>query len=151
MSLPSMIQAASNSTTAVGCVRAVVVHIVICTYTWPQLCYVKPEPVTFLNNLLLLVSQTLGALLAYLNIMPQDDTETWYRTYYRTKQGNQPLTLTLCKPYHHFPSTPRKNKGVRVIHLFSLATSPYSQFDLFISMCLALGPNLLREKKRFSI
>lgn len=53
MSLPSMIQAASNSTTAVGCVRAVVVHIVICTYTWLQLCNVKPEPVTFLNNLLL--------------------------------------------------------------------------------------------------
>lgn len=69
-----MIQPASNSATAVGCIWAVVAHIVYCTYKWLQLCDVKPEPVTFLNHLLLLLSQTPEALFAYLvlNSVPQD-------------------------------------------------------------------------------
>ncbi len=45
-----------------------------CTYEWLQLCYVKPEPVTFLNHLPLLLSQTPEALFAYLvlNAVPRD-------------------------------------------------------------------------------
>lgn len=55
-----MIQPASNSTTSVG--------------TGSGGAMIKPERVTFLKNLLLVLSQTLRALLTYLSLatMPQD-------------------------------------------------------------------------------
>lgn len=77
MSRPSVIQPASNSTAAVGKehVSAAIAYW-YCTYKRPPLCYVKPEQVTFLNHLLLLLSLT--PLFAYL--VPQDGSNrgTWH-------------------------------------------------------------------------
>lgn len=70
------------------------------------------------------------------------------RKCYRIKQGNESFTLAHGEQYHRFPSSPYTNKGVRVSRLFSRSSGPHSWVDLFICMCLALGPNLLRDRER---
>lgn len=63
MWLPSMLQPAFNSATALGSIQAAVVHMVKYIDYTSYNCHVKP--VTFL---LLLLSQTLEAILASLGL-----------------------------------------------------------------------------------
>lgn len=157
MSLPSVIQPASNSSTAVGFTRAAAAgsslfYVQTRGYGYVMLNFSRWH---FWKNEYIIMKNPPAAVIKKIpervGIFENSASKSeWlcHRKCYRIKQGKKSFTLAHGKQYHRFPSSPYTNKGVRVSRLFSRASNPHSWVDLFICMCLALGPNLLREKEK---